>query len=107
MTNGAQKAGSCRAWLGPFNMFSIDRRKASAFLTPGSSRRTFKKPVVKPTVGSLATAQLETRSDRAPAWKKARAKPENPSENGPPSGAAVLQAERMTRSALALRAEIS
>jgi hypothetical protein len=49
------------------NILSIEVRSASARLIRGLSRIARKKPVVRPTVASLATLQLLTRSERAPA----------------------------------------
>src|SRR5450755_3140242 len=84
----------------------IERRIASARPIVGSFCNSAKAPVVSLTAALVFTAQWETRRARAPAKKKARARPESASVL-PLSPAAVLQAESTTQSALSLSWAIS
>ena len=73
---------------------------ASARPTSGKALSSAKALVVSLTAASEPTSQCETRSVRAPAYKKARARPDN--DSAPRRVLAVLQADRTTQSALSL-----
>ncbi len=80
---------------------------ASAQSSFGSRARAPSIPVVVLTAESEGMAQCVTNRLLAPAPKKPRASPDNPSARGRPSGVAVLQADKITKSASSFRLLIS
>src|SRR6516225_8904384 len=74
---------------------------------PGLDAAALNIPVVSASAIFDATGHWEARTARAPAKKNALTRPLKPVALGVPSPAAVLQAERTTKSAAIQRREIS
>lgn len=100
-TRGAQAAG-CARLVSVVSAIStsIARRSACDLPSCGSSLRRRRVSAVNRAARSSRTGQCDTRIDRAPANRNARGNPDRPSALGVPSPAAVLQADRITQSAL-------